>query len=281
MTVTDSIRTIGWLDCAAGVAGDMLLGALVDLGVPLPYLQAAVDALPVEAVTLRAEPTSRHAIGAIKVHVDAPPSSHHRHWTDIRQLLSSADLPAAVIEPALDAFARIARAEAAVHRIDPEHVAFHEVGALDALADIVGSCAGVHWLREHRGLDRLSAGPIALGAGATRAAHGAIPLPGPAVLGIVAEAGLPVGGGGLPYEACTPTGAALVAALTTRPGPLPSMRVLATGIGAGDRDPGEAANLTRLVLGIPIDNHHPAGVVPPPHEHRMVPDEAATRAMAQ
>jgi uncharacterized protein (TIGR00299 family) protein len=260
--VIASTRTIGWWDCAAGVAGDMLLGALVDLGVPLAYLQAAVAALPIEPVTLRAEPTNRHAIGATKVDVDAPPSPHHRHWREIRQMLSTADLPPGIVEPALDAFARIARAEAAVHRIDPEDVAFHEVGALDALTDIAGSCAGVHWLREHRGLERLCAGPVALGSGTTRAAHGAIPLPGPAVLGIVAEAGLPVLGGGLPYEACTPTGAALIAALTTEHGPMPPMRVLATGTGAGDRDPREAANLTRLVLGAPIDHSSDDTVAP-------------------
>ncbi|GIL31992.1 nickel pincer cofactor biosynthesis protein LarC [Actinocatenispora comari] len=249
---------IGWLDCANGASGDMFLGTLVDAGVPLEHLQAMVSALPVEPIRLTAESTSRHAIAATKVHVEAPESHHHRHWSDVREIVTGAALPAAVRDTALDAFGRLAAAEAEVHGTSPEEVHFHEVGALDAIADIVGTCAGIAWLREHRGLTDLSAGPLALGSGRARGAHGAIPIPGPAVLGIVAAASIPVTGGDLPYEACTPTGAALLATHVARWRSMPPLRVTGTGVGAGGRDPAETANVLRLVLGEPADLR-PAG----------------------
>lgn len=246
---------LGWLDCAAGASGDMMLGALVAAGVPVEHLSRTLAGLPVEPIGLRVEQTSRHSIGAVRVHVDTPESHHHRRFADIRRILTEAELPAPVRDDALAAFGALARAEAAVHHTDPEDVHFHEVGALDAIADIVGACAGVHWLREHRGLTGLTAGTLTLGGGQARGAHGAIPIPGPAVLEIVAGAGIPVRGGGLPHEACTPTGAALVATLAAGFGPLPPMRVRHTGVGAGGRDPEETANVLRLVLGDPL----PAG----------------------
>jgi uncharacterized protein (TIGR00299 family) protein len=243
---------IGWLDCGAGASGDMLLGVLVDGGVPLAHLRATVNLLPVEEIGLRAERVTRHALGATRVHVDAPESHHHRTFRDIRAMLGEAGLPAAVRESALAAFGRLARAEGAVHGTDPEDVHFHEVGALDAIADIVGACAGVAWLREHRGLTRLAASAVALGGGRARGAHGSIPVPGPAVLRLAAEAEVPVTGAGLPYEACTPTGMALLATLVDGGfGTLPPMVVRSVGTGAGGRDPDETANVVRLVLGDP------------------------------
>jgi uncharacterized protein (TIGR00299 family) protein len=264
---------IGWLDCANGASGDMFLGTLVDAGVPLSHLQAMVSALPVEPIRLTAEPTSRHAIAATKVHVEAPESHHHRHWSDVREIVTGAALPAAVRDTALDAFARLAAAEAEVHGTSPEDVHFHEVGALDAIADIVGTCAGIAWLREHRGLTDLSAGPLALGSGRARGAHGAIPIPGPAVLGIVAAASIPVTGGDLPYEACTPTGAALLATHVARWRSMPPLRVTGTGVGAGGRDPAETANVLRLVLGEPVAPPRP-GVVPSDPAGRVDPSAA-------
>ncbi|BCJ38646.1 UPF0272 protein Cgl2470/cg2715 [Actinocatenispora thailandica] len=240
---------IGWLDCANGASGDMFLGTLVDAGVPLDHLQSVVAALPVEPIRLTAEPTSRHAIAATKVHVEAAESHHHRRWSDVREIITGAALPPAVRDTALDAFARLAAAEADVHGTSPDEVHFHEVGALDAIADIVGTCAGIDWLRRHRGLTELSAGPLALGSGRARGAHGAIPIPGPAVLGIVRAASIPVTGGDLPYEACTPTGAALLATHVARWGSMPPLRVSDTGVGAGGRDPAETANVLRLILG--------------------------------
>jgi pyridinium-3,5-bisthiocarboxylic acid mononucleotide nickel chelatase len=237
---------IGWLDCAAGASGDMLLGTLVDAGVPVEVLQRAVDAIGVEPIALRVSTVERHGIGATKVSVDTAETRHRRTWADVRALIDAAAVDPSVRETALDAFGRLARAEAAVHRVAPEDVHFHEVGALDAIADVVGTAAGLH----HLGLDALLAGPVTLGSGGTaRAGHGVIPVPAPAVLGILAEAGAPVRGGELPYEMCTPTGAALLAAAVTGWGPLPALTPVRVGVGAGGRDPAELPNVLRLVLG--------------------------------
>ncbi len=237
--------TIGWLDLSAGASGDMLLGALVDAGVPLDVVSAAVAALPVERIRLVAEQVTRHGLGATRVHVHAPESAEHRTWSDVRGLLLDADLPTAVREGALAVFERLAVAEGRVHRVEPESVHFHEVGALDALADVVGVVAGF----EHLGLARLSASPVTLGSGSARGAHGVVPIPGPAVLELLQ--GAPVTAGPVAMEMCTPTGAALLAARVDEWGALPPMLVQRTGTGAGGRDPEALPNVVRLVLGEP------------------------------
>ncbi|MGZ4550768.1 MAG: nickel pincer cofactor biosynthesis protein LarC [Blastococcus sp.] len=234
---------IGWLDLSAGASGDMLLGALVDAGVPLEVPAAAIAALPVEQIRLVTEQTTRHGLGATRVHVHAPPSSEHRTWADVRGLLADADLAPAVRDGALAAFERLAVAEGAVHRVSPDEVHFHEVGALDALADVVGVVAGF----EHLGLTHLAASPVALGSGSARGAHGVVPIPGPAVLELLR--GVPVAAGPVPAEMCTPTGAALIAARVDEWTTLPAMRVQRVGVGAGGRDPDELPNVVRLVLG--------------------------------
>jgi uncharacterized protein (TIGR00299 family) protein len=247
--------TIGWLDLAAGASGDMLLGALVDAGVPLDVLTRAVGALGVEPVMLTTEQVTRHGLGATRVHVQAPPSTTHRTWSDVRTILAEADLPDAVRERALAVFRRLAVAEGRVHRTDPDDVHFHEVGALDALADVVGVVAGF----AHLGLDRLAASPVALGSGSARGAHGVVPVPGPAVLELLQ--GVPAYAGPVPAETCTPTGAALLAELVDVWTAMPPMRVARTGYGAGGRDPEEQPNVVRLVLGEPGDGVPPGPVV--------------------
>ena len=247
--------TIGWLDLSAGASGDMLLGALVDAGVPLEVLSAAIGALPVEPIRLETEATTRHGLGATRVHGHAPPSSVHRTWASVRTLLTGADLAPAVRDGALAVFERLAVAEGRVHRVDPGEVHFHEVGALDALADVVGVMAGFAEL----GLDRLTASPVALGSGSARGAHGVVPIPGPAVLELLA--GIPVVAGAVPAEMCTPTGAALVAHLVGEWTTLPPMRVQRVGTGAGGRDPAELPNVVRLVLGVPDDEASGAAAV--------------------
>jgi hypothetical protein len=246
---------IGWLDLSAGASGDMLLGALVDAGVPLEVVTDAVATLPVERVLITAEPDARHGLGGTRVHVHAPESGVHRTWADVRGILADADLTGAVRARALDVFERLAVAEGRVHRVAPDDVHFHEVGALDALADVVGVVAGF----AHLGLDRLVASPVSLGSGSARGAHGAIPVPGPAVLELLA--GAPVTGGPVAAEMCTPTGAALVASLADGFGVLPPMRVQRVGVGVGGRDPAEVPNVVRLVLGEPADAPGTAGPV--------------------
>lgn len=248
---------IGWLDCAAGASGDMLLGALAGAGAPLEAMQSAVDALAVEPILLSAAAVTRQGIAATKVDVNAPRSTVTRTWANIRGQLESAELPDAVRRMALDAFARLARAEADAHRTSPEQVHFHEVGGLDAIADVVGVCAGLHAL----GIRRLGAGTVALGSGMARGEHGLVPVPGPAVLALLREAGAPVWSGPAPYEMCTPTGAALLAATVTDWGPMPPMTVTAVGNGAGSRDLDEVPNVLRLVVGEPVDSATPGGAV--------------------
>lgn len=239
--------TLAWFGCHAGASGDMFLGALVDAGAPVEQLQAAVDAVGVEPVTLQASPVTRQGLAATHMEVRTTSTRVTRTWADVRGLLEAAALPEPVRARALDVFARLARAEAAAHRVSADEVHFHEVGALDAIADVVGSCAGLHAL----GVTDAVASPVALGSGMVRGEHGLLPVPGPAVLALLAEAGAPVHAGDAPYELCTPTGAALLAATVTRWGGLPPMRVTATGFGAGSRDLDEVPNTLRVVLGEP------------------------------
>jgi pyridinium-3,5-bisthiocarboxylic acid mononucleotide nickel chelatase len=234
---------IGWLDCSAGASGDMLLGALVDAGAPVEVLQAAVDAVGVEPVRLAVSTVTRGGIGATKVDVAAPDTATTRTWRDVRALLEAAPLDDAVSTPALDAFARLATAEAAVHRVAVDDVHFHEVGALDAVADVVGSCAGFASLA----LTSLTCSPVVVGSGTTRGSHGPLPVPAPAVLELLR--GWPVLAGPVEKEMTTPTGAALLRTWCTSTGPLPPLVLDRTGVGAGERDPVEVANVLRLVLG--------------------------------
>ena len=239
---------IGWLDLTAGASGDMLLGALVDAGAAVSVMQEAVDAIGVEPMHLSVSTTTRQGLGATKVDVKAPRSTVTRTWANIRAQLESAPLAEAIRRNALDAFSRLARAEADVHRTTPEQVHFHEVGGLDAIADIVGVCAGLHSLA----LTELSAGTVSLGSGMSRGEHGFIPIPGPAVLQLLSDVDAPVWSGPAPYEMCTPTGAALLATSVTRWQEMPPMRVRTVGHGAGSRETDEVANILRLVLGEPV-----------------------------
>ncbi len=238
---------IGWWHCSAGASGDMMLGALVDAGVPLATVQAAVDEIPTEAVTLHSRQVERHGLAATLVTVEAPVATGERSWASIRHLLEAASLSHPVRELALDVFARLATAESLVHRTPVDDVHFHEVGGLDAIADIVGASAGIVAL----GLTGFSASPVTLGYGTARGEHGVVPVPGPAVLSLLGAVGAPVHSGDAPYEMCTPTGAALLAATVTSWGVMPAMRVTTVGTGAGGRDPAETANVLRLVIGEP------------------------------
>jgi uncharacterized protein (TIGR00299 family) protein len=241
--------TIAWVDASAGASGDMLLGALVGAGADLAVLQAAVDALGTEPVRLTASSVTRAGLAATKVDVTAPASDVRRTWPGVRELLEGAGLGAPVRDLALDVFGRLARAEAAAHGIPADEVHFHEVGALDSLADVVGVCAALNELA----VSAVHCTPVTLGQGSVRTEHGLLPVPGPAVLAVLAEAGAPVGSGDVDGEACTPTGAALLAATVTGWGGLPGLRISATGTGAGSRDTEGRANVLRVVLGEPAD----------------------------
>ena len=237
---------IGWVDASSGASGDMLLGALVGAGVPTEVLGRAVQAVAPESVGLSAGRVSRHGFAATQVQVVVADSSTHRTWRDIRALLGTATLPDGVCTRALATFERLAEAEAAVHGTSPEEVHFHEVGALDAIADVVGVCAGL----EHLGLDELVVSTVAVGSGRVRGAHGEMPVPPPAVAELLRGVASYAGPGGPAVgELCTPTGAALLTANATSYGPQPPMTVTAVGVGAGGRDPASHANVLRLLVG--------------------------------
>jgi pyridinium-3,5-bisthiocarboxylic acid mononucleotide nickel chelatase len=241
---------IGWIDARAGVSGDMLLGALVDAGVALDELQATVDQLDL-GITLTSTTCERGGIGATKVDVGADDNPSARHLPEILRLLDRVDEPVRTTASAI--FRRLAEAESRVHRIPVERVHFHEVGALDTVADVVGAAAGFHRL----GLDSLHCSPVSLGSGTTRGAHGPLPIPGPAVLELLA--GAPVAAGPAMMECATPTGAAVLATLVTDWGEMPPLVIHHVGSGAGQRNPSEMANVLRLVVGEPVDQ--PSGTV--------------------
>ena len=230
--------TTVWVDASSGASGDMLLGALVGAGVPPEVIQAAVDAVCPEPVTLRVEPVTRNGFAATRVHVDVADSVHHRTWRDIRALLLSA-----AQDDAVRVFERLALAEGAVHGADPLDVHFHEVGALDAIADVVGVCAGF----AHLGATEVVVSPVAVGSGSVRGAHGVLPVPPPAVAELLR--GTPSYAGPGQGELCTPTGAALLTTLATSYGPQPPMTTDTVGVGAGGRDPDTHANVLRLLVG--------------------------------
>ena len=240
--------TVLWVDASSGASGDMLLGALVGAGVPLGVIQDAVDAVSPEPVSLRIEPVTRNGFAATRVHVDVADSTEHRPWRDVRALLLGSSVDEAVRDLAVRVFERLATAEGAVHGTDPLHVHFHEVGALDAIADVVGVCAGA----VHLSPAEIVVSPVAVGSGAVRGAHGVLPVPPPAVVALLTGVPSYAGPEGAPAtELCTPTGAALLTTLATSYGPQPPMTTTHVGVGAGGRDPEGHANVLRLLVGEP------------------------------
>ena len=225
----------------------MLLAALLDAGADLAAVRAGLHGIGTEPLDVTVSPVRRHGLRAAHATVHAPPSTVTRHLADIIALLTAAGLPDEVRDFSAAVFERLARAEAIVHRTSPEQVHFHEVGALDAIADVVGTAAGLHAL----GVGTVTASQVTLGTGMVRGEHGLLPVPAPAVLELLRAAGAPVWAGPAPCEMCTPTGAALLAALVTGWGPLPPMTVHRVGVGAGSRDLDELPNVLRLVVGEP------------------------------
>jgi uncharacterized protein (TIGR00299 family) protein len=232
-----------WVDATAGVAGDMLLAALVDAGAPLAVLQGAVDAVIPSSVQLMSAPVTRAGMRATKVDVHPTVTDQaHRSWRDIQALFEHADLAARVREQAERVFGRLAEAEARVHGVAPGEVHFHEAGAWDSIADVVAVCAALDWL----GVTSMSCSAVALGSGRVATSHGALPVPVPAVLEMSAGWRVLSGGEG---ELATPTGMALLTALARESGDLPAMSVHALGVGAGTADVAGRANVVRVVIG--------------------------------
>jgi uncharacterized protein (TIGR00299 family) protein len=240
-----------WVDATSGVAGDMLLAALVDVGVPLANLQGAADAVIPESIRLTSALVSRAGMRATKVDVHPTVKDHpHRTWRDIQALLERADLAAPVRDRAGRVFGRLAEAEARVHGVAADEVYFHEAGGWDSIADVVGVCAALDWL----GVTSMSCSAVALGSGRVTASHGDLPVPVPAVLEMSAGWRVLSGGQG---ELATPTGMALLTALSQESCDLPAMSVRAVGVGAGTADVPGRPNVVRVVLGDRTDRPGP------------------------
>ena len=233
---------VAYLDCFSGAAGDMLLGALLDAGAPLEAVQDALVGVGLDGDVISFAETQRAGLRAGRVDVRAD-DDRTRRYADIKDLLQDADLSPTVKQDALKTFGLLAHAEARVHGVEPNDVHFHEIGSLDALVDIVGTCAAVHAL----GIDRIYVSGIVTGTGAAKTQHGLLPLPVPAVVELLRDTGATLVTRGSD-ELVTPTGAALVAALADEFGPVPAMNVNSIGHGAGAADR-PIANILRVLVG--------------------------------
>ena len=234
---------VAWWHCFAGIAGDMALASLVDAGADLGLIVEVLRGLPVEGWHIRAEPVLRCGVAATHVQVDAAETAVVRTHAHIAGLVTEARLPERVRQRALAVFAALAEVEGRLHRRPPAQVHFHELGGIDAIVDIVGTCTALEVLD----IDEVYASPVATGTGMTRSSHGALPNPAPAVVELLH--GAPTYGRDLQVELTTPTGAALLAALAVGWGPMPPMRIEVSGFGAGSRDIDGLPNATQVIIG--------------------------------
>ena len=247
---------IVWFNCELGVAGDMVLGALVDAGADADHVAATIAALDIDGYELSFQPVRRASLQAtwanvvVADHGDRDGDGHHSHphrpLRTILELLDGADrLAAPVRDRAVAVFRELGRAEGAVHGIDPYDVELHEVGAVDAIVDVVGVCAALDSL----GVDTVHASAIGVGHGLASTAHGSIPHPAPAVARMLADRRVPVRPVETSLETATPTGVALMVALAASFGAAPTMTVTATGMGAGTADPSDRPNVVGVLVG--------------------------------
>lgn len=235
---------VAYFDCFAGAGGDMIVGALLDAGADWQELCRTLESLQCEDVAFRQEVVHRHGLAGRKFHVDITPGHQpHRHLSHIHDMIRSASLPPRVEQRACDIFQRLGEAEASVHGTDVESVHFHEVGAADSIADIVGSVMCMELLD----IDTIVCSPIPLGHGTIECDHGTMPVPAPATAKLLE--GAVTTPGGMAFEMTTPTAAAVLTTLAESYGPPPEMHVRSVGLGAGTRDDGAMPNLLRVFLG--------------------------------
>jgi uncharacterized protein (TIGR00299 family) protein len=241
-------------DMQTGVAGDMILGALFDAGLDFDAWKAGMQGLRLAGVELSIEKVRKHGLMATRFHAHVPDSQHHRGLAEIRSLIEAAELPGAAASRALSVFGRLAEVEAAIHGVPIEAVHFHEVGALDAIVDVVGACLGFEML----GVDGFYTTPFTFGSGTVRTAHGELAVPVPATLAL--SRGFPSVRTGLRGELCTPTGTALITAFAEPVPPGWAGVLRAEGYGAGSKDLPGMANVLRICL---MDDVPEAGVDAP------------------
>ena len=269
--------TFAYWDCPSGISGDMALGALIDLGVPLDLLNKSIQSV-VESVTVSSSSVFRKEFRAIQAEVRASHEHVHRTLSDILQLVSRSTLSADNQKRVSTIFQLLAQAEAKVHGISVEEVQFHEVGAADSIADIVGVVVGLDYL----GITQIEASAIPTGSGTIKMAHGTCPIPAPATAELLT--GIPIAASDVHWELTTPTGAVLLKYYVQRFGTLPAMTIQATGIGAGSRDLDMQANIVRILVGtLPVpdnrmgrsmDHQYDHLVDSRPHQYPMTTETA-------
>lgn len=238
-----------YFDCHSGIAGDMILGALIDLGVDLKEIQKGLKSLGLKGYETRARKIRRGGFGACKFDVKVKSKSHHhRHLADITAIIKKSKLPNSVKATAVEVFTRLGKAEARVHRTTLAKIHFHEVGAVDSIVDIVGGVFALDIL----GVDKIIASPVNTGEGTVQCEHGNLPVPAPATLELLKN--IPVFSDGVQRELTTPTGAAMIGQFAQSFGSMPLMEVSAIGYGAGSHVIENHPNLLRLVLGEGADS---------------------------
>ncbi|HEU0246620.1 MAG TPA: nickel pincer cofactor biosynthesis protein LarC [Gaiellaceae bacterium] len=234
---------LAYLDCVGGLAGDMLLAALLDAGAELETLRGVPSALGIEGVEIAVERVERQGIGALHLRVDAPDDHVLRDYGELRGLVESAELPPRAKTRSLDAFARLAEVEGGIHGVSPDDVHFHELGSLDTLVDVCGAFV----LLEELGVERVVSSPLPFARGFVKAAHGVLPLPAPATLGLLEGASFV--GADIEAELVTPTGAAIAATVVEEWGALPPLTLERVGYGAGTKELDDRPNVVRVVIG--------------------------------
>ncbi|MBN2581572.1 MAG: nickel pincer cofactor biosynthesis protein LarC [Planctomycetes bacterium] len=236
---------MAYFDAFSGASGDMILGALVDAGLDLAALELALATLGLDGYRLEARKETRLGIAAtrLEVHLEAGHDHAHRHLSHIRRIIEGATLPGAAAAKALAVFTRLAEAEAHVHGTTPEKIHFHEVGAVDAIVDIVGAAVAL----ELMGIERVVSSPLPTGGGTVQCAHGLMPVPAPATAELLK--GVPLRPSVEQKELTTPTGAALLTTLAAKFGGVPQMSIEAIGYGAGKRQGETVANVLRVLVG--------------------------------
>jgi hypothetical protein len=234
---------LAYFDCFSGIAGDMTLAAMIDLGLDEEFLKSRLSCLPVSGYRLNVRRSLRRGVSGVRVDVDIAHDHPHRSYADIQAIIGGSGIGDQARETALKIFDVLAEAEAKVHAVPKAHVHFHEVGAVDSIIDIVGAAIGVHSL----GVERVVCSPLPLGRGFVKTAHGNLPTPAPATLEIIK--GVPVVGAETSIELVTPTGAAIARTLAWEFGDYPSFVPERTGYGLGKSDPEEFPNALRIVLG--------------------------------
>ena len=236
-----------YFDCYSGISGDMILGALFDLGVSPGKIRKALKTLDLNGYKLQTSKVQRGLIAGTKAHVKIEKVSHSHHrarkYSDIKKLLANSDLSSTSKKNAMEVFRRIAVVEAAVHKTTIEKIHFHEVGAVDSIVDIVGGVVAIESLK----LDRIYSSPLNVGEGFVECAHGYLPVPAPATLKLLK--GIPTFSSGIKRELTTPTGAAMIGFYADQFGSLPAMTIIDDGYGAGDHIIPTMPNMLRVILG--------------------------------